>query len=224
MEEKYPCPKMNWKQKLSNFWYYHKWMVIVCSFFVAFILIATVQLVLKNDADLSLLYIGSHNVGETDCDHIVASVEEKIIDVDGDGNKTAELRTIQLPSDINLLNEGQKIQAQEEYRQYSNEILGGDSEILLLDEYFYEELATTGALVNLCEVFTELPPSAIDYYGLSLKKTPLYQLPGFSALPENTILCLKQSSPVSSRTEEERVEMQIMMAEQFRLLVAEESN
>ncbi len=221
MEEKYPCPEMNWKQKLSNFWYYHKWMVIVCSFFAAFVLIATVQLIFKNDADLSLLYIGSHNIGETSCDHIVVSAEEKILDVDGDGKCTVELRTIQLPSDLNLLSEGERIQAREEYRHYSNEILGGDSTVLLLDEYFYEELATSGALVNLCEVFTELPPSAIDYYGLSLKKTPLYQMPGFSELPENTILCLKQNSPVTGRSEEERIEMQMMMAELFRLLVAE---
>ena len=205
MEEKYPCPKLTPKQWIENFWYYNKWFVLVGIVFLTLILIASVQFFTKKDADVAVTYAGATILSDDVCQQIIESAEELLIDVNGDGTVSVDLKNFVLHSDFELLkNEGQKIQAREEFKSYSDEILSGDGCIMLLDEYFYSELAQNGALVNLYEMYSELPKSAVDYFGLRLGDTALYKQAGFSSLPKETIICLKFAPVVGETTAEER--------------------
>ena len=220
MEEKYPCPKMNAKQRIENFWYYNKWFVLVGLVFFALILIATVQYVSKQDADASILYVGSATLSDEVCGEIIQSTESILFDANEDGKISVDMKNFVLHSDFQLLErEGQRIQAREESKEYSDEILSGDCCFLILDEYFYSELAESGALVNLYEIYSELPKSAIDYFGLRLGDTALYQLDGFSALPKDAIVCLKFSPVVAKESEEEKAQRDQVNREIFRILV-----
>lgn len=191
MEEKYPHPKLTPKKWIENFWYYYKWLFLTVLVFVTFAAIATVQYFAKNDPDVTFLYVGPKALGENECEMLTESVEKHILDTNGDGTEKCSIITFTLSSEYDDLVAGVKDQAMQEYHGYSDEILNGDATILLLDPYFYEQLAEQGALISLYEMFDEFPPSAIDLYGLELKKTPFANSDGFSALPEDTIVCFK---------------------------------
>ncbi len=219
MEEKYPCPPMTPKQWIENFWYYNKWFVLLGIVILTFIGIATFQYITKDDADISILYVGSSSLSDAQCREIISSAKELVPDINSDGEVSVDMQSFVLLSDYDLLSDGQKIQAREEYQEYSDEILSGDGAILLLDEYFYSELAGSGALISLHEIFAELPSSAIDIYGLRLDKTSLYKKEGFSSLPGETILCLKFSPVVSDKTDLEKAELDLIHREIFKTLV-----
>ncbi len=220
MEEKYPCPKMTPKQYVENFWYYNKWFVLVGIVFLALIVIASVQFFTKDEPDAGILYAGATILSDDDCEKIICSSKTLLFDVNGDGKVSLDFKNFVLYSDFDILNhEGQKIQAREEFQAYSEEILAGDGCILLLDEFFYSELAQNGALVNLYEMYSELPKSAVDYYGLRLGETKLYQQEGFSSLPKDTILCLKFSPVVGEDSPEEKTLQDQINRELFLRLV-----
>lgn len=198
MEERYPCPKLTLKQWIENFWYYNKWFVLVGIVFLTLIIIATVQFLRKSESDASILYAGATILSDDSCEKIIGSAQERLFDVNNDGDVVVEIQSFVLHSDFDMLkSEGQRIQAREEFQAYSDEILSGDGCILLLDEYFYSELAQNGALVNLYAIYDELPKSAIDYFGVRLGDTSLYKMDGFSSLPKDTIVCLKYAPAVS---------------------------
>ena len=222
MEEKYPCPKMTPGQWIANFWYYNKWYVLIAVVVLTLITISTVQYFTKTDADVSLFYVGSSKLGDRQCQAMIDTAKERIFDANEDGEIGVDLQTVVLLSDFDLLSKGEEIQAMEKYQTYSNEILSGDGAILLLDEYFYSELAESGALVNLYEISSELPDSAIDYFGIKLSKTKLYKEDGFSSLPGDTIICLKFSSVVSELSEKEKAQRDAVNREIFRSLLIEE--
>lgn len=215
MEEKYPHPKLTPKQWIENFWYYHKWLFLTVLVFVTFILIATVQMFLKVDPDISFLYVGPKTLGEDDCENIALSSEAFFIDSNGDGEIKSNILTFTLSSDYDELTQGMREQALQEFQGYSDEILSGDATILLLDPYFYEQLAEQGALITLFDVFEEMPSSAVDYCGLELKKTPFAKLPGFSSLPEDTIVCLKIAPVGGEIGLEEQLEIDENTIKQF---------
>ncbi len=220
MEEKYPCPKLTPKQWIENFWYYNKWFVLIAVVFLALIVIATVQFFSKDEADASLVFAGATILSDEVCEQMIRSAEELLSDVNEDGTVSVDVKNYVLHSDFDLLkNEGQKIQAREEFKSYSDEVLSGDACFLLLDEYFYSELAQNGALVNLYEVYSELPKSAVDYFGLRLGDTELYKKQGFSSLPADTIICLKFSPVVGKTTAEEKAARDEINRELFLKLV-----
>lgn len=221
MAESYPCPKMTPKQWIVNFWYYYKWFVMLGIVVFALIGICTVQFFSKSEPDLGILYAGANDVGEHECEDIISFAESKIFDRNGDGKIKASFQNFVLLSSYDLLTEGQKLQAKEEFQAYSDEILSGEASVLILDEYFYSELAEKGALVNLFEVFPELPKSAVDYYGLQLGKTALYQKEGFSSLPAESIVCLKLSSAISDLSDEEKLARDAENRKLFALLIEE---
>lgn len=222
MEEKYPCPKLTPKQWVENFWYYNKWFVLVGVVFLSLIAIATVQYFHKSEADASVLYAGAKILSDDCCEGMIESAQESLFDVNGDGKVVVEMQNFILNSDFDLLKtEGQKIQAREEFQAYSDEILSGDGCILLLDEYFYSELAQNGALVNLYEVYSELPKSAVDYFGLRLGNTALYKKDGFSSLPKETIVCLKFAPVAGKDSSEEKALRDQNNRELFKKLVGD---
>ena len=216
MEERYDCPKMTPKQWIANFWYYYRWLFIVVVVFLIMILISTVQFLTKEEPDASILIVGQVPIGENVCEDILESSRGFLFDVNSDGEIEAELKTFTLSSDYGLLTEKEQIELNRKYQNYSDEILGGDSYVLILDLYFYEELVNSGSLVHLAEVFGDLPQEAFDYYGIRLGDSPLYRLPGFSQLPGEMVLCLKHISPVFDATEEEKIDLHLNNLELFR--------
>ena len=146
MAEYYPCPKMTPKQWIANFWYYYKWFTILGVIVFAFILIATVQYFTKSEPDLGIVYAGAQEVSERSCEEMIAFTEGKIFDSNEDGKISASFQNFLLLSNYDYLTEGQKLQAKEEFQAYSDEILSGDANVLILDQY----LTPTAILKTKC--------------------------------------------------------------------------
>ncbi len=218
MEEYYDCPKLTPKKWIENFWYYYKWFFLLGVVVVTFVTICTVQYFTKDDADCGILIVSKETVKGATCKNIVTTAEKMALDVNEDGKVSVIINAITLHSGLSILDRGEREQAREDYKRYSDEILAGESCILILDEYYFLSLAENGNLVNLHAIFPELPKEALNEYGIRLKDTALYSLDGFSELSGDMILCLKFAPVLSDMGEEERVNTEIANEETFRSL------
>ena len=218
MAEIYPHPKMNFRQWVENFWYHYRWQFIFCVIAASFILIAAFQFAFRKTPDASFLYVGSFAPGENTCKALVASAEERIAeDYNGDGRIKADIRTILLSDDLDLLSRREQIEANKAFQRYSQEILAGDDCFLLLSPYFYDELEASGALVSLYEIYGFWPEIAEMYSGFPLKDTPLGKMEGFSDFPDDTVICLKYAGGVGDdMTADQREEANLVNARIFR--------
>ena len=203
---------------VENFWYYHRWMFIFAVVCVVFLLIAVFQLATNKRPDISILYVGPANLSQTNCEDMAEVAEGFLFDVNGDDHVTVEVQAIQIAPVTNQMSQAEKMQAMEEYQRFSDELLGGDCAILFVDEYYYRDLADSGSLVNLYEIFPSLPSAAYDDYGLRFTELDLYDLAGYCYMPDDTIVCLKYSSPLAFPDDNERVEADIYNISLFRAL------
>ncbi len=216
MEENYPCPKMTPRQWVANFWYYYKWLILLGVVILSFLTFCMIQFAMKTDPDLSLLYVGPFQIGEKDCEKIISYTESCLDDFNGDGKRKSALVTISINSDISQLSYREQLQFAEKKQSYVDEILAGDCCFLLLDPAFFDSLQDSGALVNLYAVFEELPPSAVNSYGIRLGDTSLYAREGFSSLPADTVLCLKHASPLAEMDLNDQAAVNVYNLSMFR--------
>lgn len=221
MEERYDSPKMTPVQWIANFWYYHKWLFLLAVVVLIFLAICIVQYATKEDSDLSVLYVGPAAVSQVSCEEMSQELAGILQDVNGDGSVFCEVRTISQVPSFDRLPPSERNQAMELYRSYLAEILGGDSCLLLVDPYFYHRLSEMNALVSFYEISENFVDASLGDRGVYLKNTPLYQLAGFSSLPEDTVLCLKYFPVVSDFDFEERVEFDENNLNQLRLIFQE---
>ena len=221
MEEKYSSEKLSLNKWIANFWYYHKWLFLLGVVFVLFAVIATVQYAAKTEPDASLLYVGPQVISNAQADNIRNSVVSVMTeDPDGNGKKSVDLKTITLPSEYGevLAQEVPIDAARDAYQAYSDELLAGDSCILLLDETFFLELSADGALMPLDEALGAQPENA-DAYGIRLKELKIRHLPGFSSLSGDTVLCIKYVSAQKKESLEELARIEEGNKSVFRDLV-----
>ncbi len=211
MAETYPHPKMNLRQWIANFWYYYKWFFLLGVMIFIFVVIASVQLFSKSTPDASLLYVGPRSISDRRCGEII-SVSQEVMhaDYNGDGKKKITLKTVTLSTDYQALIDqpGGNQTEFEAYLDYHNEIVGGDACILLLDPYFFQELADDGALMTLYEIFGDEAPEAGNDYGIRLDSLPLYSQQGFSALPPDTMLCMRYASQYAQQEAADRYRLE----------------
>jgi len=239
MEEKYPCPKMTPTKWIVNFWYYNKWFVLVGAVFLVLIVIATVQFFKKSEPDVSIMYAGPSIVSDEDCQKMIKFSRDLFADVNGDGKVSVNMKTFVLNAKSGVLDsdkvsfkngysvqilegqvEGRKIQANEEFQAYSDEILYGECCVLILDENLYQELSSRGALVPLKDIFSsKLPENVVGEYGIRLIDTVFARKEGFSSLPFESVLCLKYPSAAEGQTKEDREREYRNNLENFRKLV-----
>lgn len=220
MAEVYPRPKMNFLQRIDNFWYHYRWPFLFALVVLAFIGIALVQYLTRTNPDVSFLYVGPKALSEETCESIVSSASDRLAkDYNGDGKRTADIKTIQLSTDLDLLSPHQKAEADKSFQRYLEEILSGEDRFLLVSPAFYDLLCDSGALMSVYEIFGSWQNDGEYLYGLPLKDTPLYKTPGFRDLPDDTLICLKYAGEIiSDLSAEDRSAVNDTNAEIFRKL------
>ena len=210
----------------ENYWYHYKWHTIAIAFAVIVILICTVQACSREEEDITMVYAGRAGV-EMSADE--AEALKKVLeaqmpsDFDGNGEKNITLVRYSILSEEQIKeyeastdSEGNPIRVNRSF--YSSEkanyhsFLGkGESSVLLLEPWLYEELRDSNALLPLSEVLASVPENAVDSCGIRLGDTEWYQT--YSAaqvLPEDTVICLlqplvigKSSKPILYQREKE---------------------
>lgn len=197
MEQK---QKITFKDRVSNIWYYYKWMIIIVGVLVLALIIATVQLIDQKDNDIDMLYIGAGVLSVSDNGKLKDFVADYINDVNGDGTKQVGLLELTATTDNVSRIDGESVTIDYDtnksvLQRFETEVRAGDALIYLCDDYYYERLKSTGVLAPLSSVLEsyEMPERTYDEYGVYLKDLGLSLAPGFSSLPDTTIVCLRRS-------------------------------
>lgn len=193
---------------LDNFWYYHKWKVIIIAFFAIVVIVGAVQIIGKDKTDASIIIAVPKTVYADEYQSIQQDLTALMgKDSNGDGKKVLVITTYPIYSEdeMKLANEsetdddGRYITMVEGYynssklEEYTDYLKTGEVSILFVSEYLYSNLVTNDRVKPLSDIFGEdIPSSALpDGFGLRLVDMPIYKYSeGLSALPEDTVVCL----------------------------------
>ena len=206
------------KNFLSNFWYYHKWKVIVIFFFVVVIGVCMTQMFTKDEYDVSVMYAGPDYIEEND-HHSITGAFELILpsDYDNNGEKKANLIDMLIMSDEQIKERDDKAKEEDvafyydikgrnsQLMQISTYISSGETIICILDDYVYEKLKEEGAFCTLESVLGYKPEGAYDEYSLTFGETEFYKCySALSNIGENTRLCIVKM-PYTFTTKQQKI-------------------
>ena len=170
---------------LENFWYHHKWAVIMIGAFAVIFAIAAVQLIGRDKPDLYVMCAGPNYLGSAAGETIKASFQDYMGDYNNDGEKLI------LFADVVYAKGTANASRAEE--QFQSELSAGNSAVYFLSPELYDYAKETGLLVPLAEVFGTVPDGAVDECGMLLSETAFArENPDAAALfPKDTVVCLR---------------------------------
>ena len=214
-------PKSPFLSKLSNFWYYHKWKVIIISFFVIVFAVGIYQMVTKVDVDESIIIAGPQyfdNEEMAEVEKILTSLKPR----NSDGSaKNIDLYTYSVYSEDEMEeanhtetnDEGQYIQQVlqsynvEKKKEFNSDVGLGRSSIMIISESLYLELQAKDWVRPLKDIFGErLPEGAMaDGYGVRLGETDLYAAyEALQVLDGDLVVCIIRSLPMGANADKDR--------------------
>ena len=204
------------KERAANFWYHYKWHSVVALVLVFAVLICSLQFCKKEDYDIHVLYAGPYVVGKTVSDGSEAEVEKVISSLNRVANDFDTDGSVKVNFTNYLYMSAEEMQAACSNVDYS--FLSNDKKSLegSLDysEYYlcfispavyeaYNEMGDIDMFMPLDEYSSYVSEEA--YYAsnaIKLSKTEFYKMPGISALPDDTLLCVKTPSVLASKSKE----------------------
>ena len=136
--------KVDFKSKMSNFFYYHKVHIAVVIFAIICAGLTFRQCSSIEPADISIIYACSETAGNETADFLEDAIENTglVPDIDENGVVTASAFALYTPDHIKG---GQDVQA---YNKIFVEMIEGDNAIYLIDKRFIIE-ETYGALMPI---------------------------------------------------------------------------
>lgn len=197
---------------LDNFWYHHKWKVIIITFFVVVLVVGIVQIANKQEADVNVT-VATHMIYDRNTVNELESALTALMPTDrnGDGNKSVLLKTYKIYSEAEM-DAANSAETDAEGNpviyadaQYNKEQIGefnsyigmGECSVIIVSEYLYNDLVSRrvddGLLIPLSEIYGDnVPEGAMDDgYGVRLNKTGAYaHFDVFKNLPDDTVICL----------------------------------
>lgn len=221
-------PFLSW---LDNFWYHHKWKVIIVAFFLTVAIVGIVQMLGKEECDASIT-VATHTIYYREN---VDALEQALVslmpsDRTGDGKKLLQLDTYKIYSEdeMKAVNEAETdingypiIYADESYNKsqlqdYNSSIMSGECTVMFISEYLYSELVDRRAddvlLKPMSEIFDGELPSGVmpDGYGIKLSETRAYSyFEAFQALPSDTVVCIMRPFAFGASSNTERYDFAV---------------
>lgn len=136
--------KMSFFKRIENFWYYHKWHVIIIAVMaIAFVLLISTLNQDSEPSDIDVLTVYSAFVSEKEID-FQEEFKDIICDSNLDGKNSVSF------TDIYITPEGNSDDDSVELVKFENNISNSSSDLILLDEYnfkrfeskdYYEDLS-----------------------------------------------------------------------------------
>lgn len=196
--------------KISNFWYHHKWKVIIISAFAFIFITVGAQFIGKGNPDIRILYAGPLYFTPNQSNAVSTCLYDLMDDYNGDGEKKIAINDIVYMT----ANQIQEAQAEaeasgEEFaldrqsnaqtaEQFTYEVMAGDCLLCFLAPDQYQSVADADAFVPLSEIFDTTPEGAIDEYGIRLCETKFYKYyTAVQVFGEDTIVALKRLTTVN---------------------------
>ncbi len=213
---------------LDNFWYHHKWKVIIIAFFAVFLIVTIIQMASKSNPDIEVT-VATHTIYHTE---EVDALESTLLalmpsDMNGDGKKKVQLNLYKIYSEEELkaANEAETdangypiIYADPSYNKtqmsdYNSYIMTGQCSVMIVSEYLYSELVERREddilLKPISEIFGDDLPRGVtkDGYGIRLTETGAYKnLDAFSFLPADSVICIMRPFSITGDTGKDRHE------------------
>lgn len=207
-------------RSLDNFWFYHKWKVIIIAFFAIVLIVGIVQMVSKTESDAGIIVA----VPDILYAEEISDIENTLVslmpsDRNGDGKKQLNLSTYKIYSEDEMIaaNEAETdpdgnpvIYADRgyntsQYEQYTDYLMTGECSVMIVSEYLYSKLRENDRVLPLSEVFgSTVPTGALsDGYGVSLSELEIYKYEGLSTLPEGTVVCILRQYFIGASSDDE---------------------
>lgn len=197
-------------KKLDNFFYHYKWHSIVALFLAIIMIVTLVQGCSKETFDVEVMYAGPKNLNDRqtviDIQNAFATVAT---DENGDGKVVVRLVSYWV-DETYYGGEGTDMggadiayfanNALNNEEAYHDEIQAGNLSICLVSPHLFYQVHKEGGFMRIDEIFPSLDESvyhvgeggSVNHYAVRLSETEFGSLPGLSALPEDTILCLRK--------------------------------
>ena len=220
-----------WKSKLDNFWFYHKWHVLLGLFIILVLLVCVLQSRENKKDDVTLMLAGPYKLTATE----VAALRTGLNDVmpedfNGDGEKYAEMVLMQIYSEeqeaaIRATPEGEvppylgyvdSYYNDEQVTSFDNLIMAGEYSVCILDSWLYERVKGAGGFRKLNEVLGYTPDVAIDEYGVLLSDTDFAKAyPVCEVLPEGTVICLRSRGVMNAIVNKKKSDKEYSVSEEM---------
>lgn len=207
----------------ENFWYHHKWKVVMVTVFSIIIGVAVAQFVSQQNPDVYILYGGPLYITPNENQAFCDAVESLCPDYNGDDKTYVQLNDMVFMTESQL---NELIAASEEsgedvaydrlanaqvQERFTYEVFGGEAAICILAEEQYRDVCGSGGFLTLAEIFGEenIPEGAVDDYGVRLAETKFWKFYGTQEMfPEGTVIALRRVSTMSALTGKSKAEKQ----------------
>ena len=195
------------KKKIQNFWYHYKWHLIAAVFLLVTVIICTLQLCTRTEYDAYILYAGNKNIGRTAEDGdvaeivtVISSLKRITDDFDENGEISVSFSNYYYLSreEINNSDNVNDALLASDQKALSSTLEHSEYYLCFISPEVYEQYHKVGGdelFISLGEYKTAHPE--IEYYAdnaIRLSSTGASALPGLSALPEDTLICIRYPS------------------------------
>ncbi len=202
-------------KRFENFWYYHKWHVLVAAFLIFALVFLSFNMCDRREFDITVIYAGSEQVSKvSDNDlptyaKIINSLSLVVGDVSGDGESNVALSNLYYFSDKELgaLTKDERAEINEtllasDAKTLSYQMMNSTYYICIFSETVFDEFVNDGN-----DRFVKLGSYAagvegVEYvteYGIRLSSIDFGTLEGINELPSDAVICLKRQSAIADR-------------------------
>ena len=197
-------------KKLDNFWYHYKWHSIVALFLVFVITVCSLQMCKKEDYDVYFMYAGgkyisrqTENGNFCEYDVINSSLKQVSRDYDENGEVSVSFYDLYMLSseEIKELEDVNHAYLNNNNNSFRDAMSYSEYYVCFLSESLYREYAKTEGVFMPLKSYTGegdyryLDDCAVYLHSEELKFSTL---PGICDLPEDTVICMRAKTALSS--------------------------
>ena len=214
-------PKSKLSLFIENIWYHYKWHIIIIAFFVLVFGVCFVQCLGTEQPDVVVTYAGGYTLSSSEvntfnqifkgllnksangAESIVALTHYSIYTQDelyqmyyGDGTEENGAASLAYNSarQANVNNAS----------QFSSFLLTGETAILFVSEWVYQNKINTERMMTLDSVLGYTPKEAVDAYAVKLCDTELYKsYEALQVLPKDTLILFARPTVAGATADED---------------------
>ncbi len=205
--------------KLDNFWFYHKWKVVVIAAALLLFIICAFQMCGNVSDDLTFMYSGSAYLTTVPNYESILATFESIMpeDYNGDGEKRVACAAMNIYSEEQIEARKKAVAKGEEfaevntyintqeYTSFNRVMQTGEYSLCLIEKWLYDGVAK-GVFCKLDETLGYQPENAIDSYAVYFWDTDFAKANAevFASIPKETVLCLRMKNSMTGKGSEEQ--------------------
>ena len=203
------------KEKAENFWYHYKWHSIVALFLVITLVICALQLCGRTKYDAHILYAGSRNIGRTAADGdvaeivtVISSLKKITDDFDDNGEISVNFTNLYYltAEELAALDDVNDALLTTDQKTLSSVMSHSDYYLMFISVGVYEEYHKVGDEEMFIDLtgYASLNADAVYYApnAILLSSIEASRLPGLADLPDDTLICVRQTSVMGGKSKE----------------------